>query len=98
MKTITPFVLAAVLAGGCATSSPKRVSAAEFRQQYAQVGMAQTAHAQSYLGQRDGRAYISVASMSTLADWSERTIYVPVAELDPAFRDTLPKTEMRDAK
>jgi hypothetical protein len=54
----------------------------------------QTVH---YLGQRDGRAFIRVRSMSVVSrKWSDHVIYVNLSELEPAFRDALPKTEMTD--
>ena len=52
-----------------------------------------------YLGQRDARAFIRVSSMSTISKkWSDHVIYVELAELKPAFRDSLPKTEMKDTR
>ena len=55
-------------------------------------------HTVTYLGQRDGRAFICRRSMSTLnqKQWSDHVIYAELAELEPAFRDSLPKTEMKD--
>lgn len=45
----------------------------------------QTAHC---LGQRDGRAFIRVSSMSTVSGkWSDLIIYVELAELERTFRD-----------
>lgn len=56
----------------------------------------QTSH---YLGQRDGRTFIRVSAMSTVSGkWSDHIIFVELTELEPAFRDSLPKTEMKDAK
>jgi hypothetical protein len=77
---------------------PKRVSAAEFKKEYAEVGMAQTMHSVVYLGHRDGRAYIHRRSMSSLNQkkWSDHVIFVELAELDATFRDSLPKTEIKD--
>jgi len=52
-------------------------------------------HTSTYLGLRDGRAFIRVSSMSTISQkkWSDRVIYVELSELDPTFRDSLPKTQ-----
>ncbi|MCF7674498.1 MAG: hypothetical protein K9N23_20325 [Akkermansiaceae bacterium] len=79
--------------------TPKRVSPAEFKKEYASVGMPQTMHSVTYLGQRDGRAYIKHSSKSVVSGkWSDRVIYVDLAELDATFRDSLPKTEMKNPK
>jgi hypothetical protein len=78
---------------------PNRVSPAEFKKEYASVGMPQTMHSITYLGQRDGRAYINHSSKSVVSGkWSDRVIYVDLAELEATFRDSLPKTEMKDPK
>jgi hypothetical protein len=78
---------------------PKPVTPAEFKKEYAQVGMAQTMHNVTYLGQRKGRAYINHSSKSVVSGkWSDRVIYVELAELDATFRDSLPKTKMNDPK
>jgi hypothetical protein len=79
--------------------TPKRVSPAEFKKEYASVGMPQTMHSITYLGQRDGRAYINHSSKSVVSGkWSDRVICVDLAELDATFRDSLPKTELKDPK
>ena len=79
--------------------TPKRVSPAEFKKEYAWVGKPQTMHNVTYLGQRDGRAYINHSSKSAFSGkWSDRVTYVELAELDAAFRDSLPKTEMNESK
>ena len=76
---------------------PKRVSAAEFKRHYALVGMAQTMYAHTYLGERNGRAYINVGSLSILGDkWSDEVIYVELSQLDTEFRQSLPKKEMKE--
>lgn len=94
MKIIAPIVLAFLLSG---CSDPEHVSPAEFKRQYAWVGQAQTVREVSYLGQRQGRAYLKVSSMATLSrKWSEHIIYVELAELDAAFRESLPKTTQSD--
>lgn len=52
-----------------------------------------------YLGQRDGRAFLRIRSMSGVSrKWSDHVIYVELAELEPAFRDSLPTTEVNDIK
>lgn len=79
--------------------TPKRVSPAEFKKEYASVGMPQTMHSITYLGQRDGRAYINHSSKSVVSGkWSDRVIYAELAELDATFRNSLPKTEMKDSE
>lgn len=96
MKLLTPLLLALLL---CGCSGPKRVTPAEFKKQYAEVGMPQSMHSVTYLGHRDGRAYIKRSSMSTVSrKWSDHVIYVELTELDATFRDSLPKTEMKDSK
>lgn len=53
----------------------------------------------AYLGQREGRAFLQVSSMSTVSrKWSDEIIYVELAELEPAFRNSLPKTMMKDTR
>lgn len=75
---------------------PKRVSPAEFKKEYASIRMPQTMHSITYLGQRDGRAYINHSSKSVLSgNWSDRVIYVDLAELDATFRGSLSKTEIK---
>jgi hypothetical protein len=97
MKILTPLLLAMLL---CSCAGPRHVSVTKFKQEYAWVGQPQTMHTVTYLGQRDGRAYICRRSMSTLSPkkWSDHVIYVELAELEPAFRDSLPKTEMKDTR
>jgi len=96
MRLLAPLLFALLL---CGCSGPEHVSPAEFKKQYAWVGQAQTMHDVAYLGRRDGRAFIRVNSMSTGSKkWSDHVIYVELAELDPAFRDSLPKTEMRESR
>lgn len=97
MKHIILLVLAVALLSGCTSSGPKRVSATEFKKHYAQVGMAQTAHAHSYLGQRDDCVYLKVSSKSAFGGWTDRTIYIELADLDPTFREALPKIELPDS-
>ncbi|MBL8856097.1 MAG: formylglycine-generating enzyme family protein, partial [Planctomycetaceae bacterium] len=77
-------------------ATPERVSPDEFEKEYALVGMSQTMHSSTYLGQRDGRAYLSHRSKSIVSGkWSDRVIYVDLSELDKKFRDSLPKAEMK---
>lgn len=96
MKILAPILLAFLL---CGCGGPKHVSPAEFKKQYASVGMPQSMHSITYLGQRGGQAYINRSSMSTVSgEWSDHVIYVELTELDAAFRDSLPKTEMKDSR
>jgi outer membrane biogenesis lipoprotein LolB len=96
MRLLAPLLLVLLL---CGCTGPERVSPAEFKRQYAWVGQAQTVKDVQYLGQRDGRAYIKISSMSTVSrKWSDHIIYVELAKLDSAFRDSLPKTEMKDTR
>ena len=96
MKLFAPLLLALFL---CGCTGPKHVSPAKFKRQYAAAGQAGTMQTAAYLGQRDGRAFIQVSSMSTVSrKWSDEVIYVELAELESAFRDSLPKTEMKDSR
>ena len=75
----------------------KKVSAADFKKQYAWVGRPQTMHEVSYLGQQDGKAYISENSRSPLTGkWSKTVIYTPLEDLDAAFRASLPANAGKD--
>jgi hypothetical protein len=86
--------LLALLLWGC--FGPEHVSPAEFKQQYEWVGQPQSVHTVTYLGQRGGRASIRILTMYPLHN-SPHVIYVNLSELDPAFRDSLPKPEIKDA-
>jgi hypothetical protein len=80
MKPFTPLLLALLLFG---CTGPEHVSPAKFKAQYAAVGQAGTMQTAQYLGQRNGRAFIRVSSMSTVSrKWSDHLIYVEVAELE----------------
>jgi hypothetical protein len=52
----------------------------------------------TYLGERDGEAYMRISSMSWInpKKWSQRTVCVNISELDEKFRDSLPKKEMTE--
>jgi hypothetical protein len=96
MKRFAPLLLALVL---CGCTGPEHVSPAKFQAQYAAVGQAGTMQTTLYLGQREGRAFIRISSKSTVSEkWSDHIIYVELAELEPAFRDSLPKTELKDTR
>lgn len=97
MKLLASLLLVLPL---CGCAGPKHVTAAEFQRQYAWVGQPQTMHSVTYLGRKEGRAFIQVSSMSTVNQkkWSERVIYAELSELEPAFRATLPKTELKSAR
>ncbi len=96
MKLLAPLLLASFLSG---CTGPEHVSPAKFKTQYASVGRAGTMQTTDYLGQQGERAFIRVSSMSTVSrKWSDHVIYVELAELEPAFRDSLPKTEMKETR
>lgn len=97
MKILTPLLLAVLL---CGCAGPRHVSATQFKQEYALIGQSQSMHTVTYLGQRDGRAFICRRSISAVSQnkWSDHVIYVELAELEPAFRDSLPKNEMKGAR
>lgn len=99
-QPVTPSKPATIENSLPAGVKPKRVSPKQFKSEYAYVGMAQTMHVVTYLGQRDGRAYINRRSMSWLdkSKWSDHVIFVELAELDETFRNSLPKKKMMDTK
>jgi hypothetical protein len=77
-------------------NGPEHVSPSEFSNRYSEVGLAQTVRNVTYLGQRDGRAYLQVSSMSLAnQQWSEHVIYVELSELESLLRNSLPKTELK---
>jgi hypothetical protein len=56
-------------------------------------------HVVTYLGQLNGKAYIHRRSKSLFQKkWSDHVICVEVAELDEKFRNSLPRTELKEAK
>lgn len=90
------FALLLLVALLCGCTGPEHVSPAEFKKQYDWVGKPQTMREVAYLGQRDGKAFIRVSSMSSVGQkWSDHIIYVELKELEPVFRDALPKTEFK---
>ena len=96
MKKIIISILASGVLIGCTIQSVQstHISAKEFESQY-RLGYMQTMKDAEYLGQKDGRAYLCIRSMS-LTDpkqWSEKNVYVELIELDDAFRRTLPAKE-----
>lgn len=96
MNRLAPLLLALLF---CGCSGAECVTPSEFKKQYAEVGMPQSMHSVTYLGRRDGRAYIKRSSMSKVSSkWSDQVICVELTELDATFRDSLPKTEFQDSK
>lgn len=96
MKQFTTLLLALLL---CGCGGPKHVLPADFKTHYGNVGQAGSMQTTDYLGQRDDKAYICVSTMSVVSQkWSNQVMYVELADLDPEFRDSLPKTEMKDTR
>ena len=96
MKQLTPLLLALLL---CACSEPEHVSPAKFKSEYEWVGKAQSVKKDEYLGQREGRVFLRVGSLSPITGkWSDHVLYVRLDELEPAFRDSLPKIERTDMR
>ena len=92
MKFLAPIFIAILL---CGCTAPEHVSPAEFKKQYEYVGQAQTMREVVYLGQRNGKAFARIKSMSPIRKkWSEQIIYVELKELDPVFREALPNTKV----
>jgi hypothetical protein len=76
----------------CGCNGVTHVSATEFERRFAWVDQQQSMETVTYLGQENGRAFIRLRSMSTIGEkWSDRVIYVELAELDSRFRDSLPQ-------
>lgn len=97
MKTIAPLLLLVALLCSCAGTGPRRVSPAEFKREHAKVDFAQSLYSHTYLGQRDGKAYLKIHSVNPLTQkGSSRIIYVEISRLDAQFRDSLPKKEMKE--
>jgi|GEM_PF-2418863 len=57
-----------------------------------QVANPTTATSVTYLGQKDGYAYLRIRSFPVAhpGRWRDEISYVKLSELDPAFRDALP--------
>ena len=99
MKIFTPFLFSLLLWSCAGGTGAQQVSASQFQEEYAWVGQPQSMHSVTYLGQRDGQAFLCRRSMSALRqEWSDQLLYVELAELAPAFRESLPRTEMTDAR
>ena len=96
-KLIIPIIAACLLIG-CATglAEPAHVSVKEFESQF-RLGHNQTMKDSEYLGQKDGRGYLRIRSMSLIdpKKWSEKIVYVELSELDKPFRDALPQKEYK---
>jgi len=71
--------------------SPQPIPPKRFEELY-QFANPQTAVAVDYLGQKEGYAYLRVRSLPVdhPKKISTRIVYVPLTDLDPAFRATLP--------
>lgn len=68
----------------------ERITGQEFKKQYELRNM-QTMHYAEYLGQRGGKAFMSIKSMSSTnqREWKERIVYCEMSELDPSMKNTL---------
>jgi hypothetical protein len=78
------------LTAGC--SGPDHISVADFKTEYAMVGAPQTMRDVSFLGVRDGKAFLKIRSMPIVGSkWKERIVYVELSELDAATRDFISK-------
>ncbi|MFN0057496.1 MAG: hypothetical protein ACKVX7_03490 [Planctomycetota bacterium] len=92
---ILALTLCVISLFGC--SNQRHVSATEFEAEYSMAGRPEPMRLVEYLGRQNGRAYIKVSSMSTFSEkWSDRVVYVKLAELDTAFLNSLPATELND--
>ncbi|NWJ42607.1 MAG: hypothetical protein HXX12_16720 [Geothrix sp.] len=90
MKQTAALIPALIL---IACADAKHVSSDEFMAQYKWVGQPQSVKAISYLGQKDGKAFLKISSMSAVTQkWSDQVIFTELSELPQAFRNTLPAT------
>ena len=91
------------LAGNCTNvmlfteDTPETLPARIFERLY-QVANPTTAMSVTYLGQKDGYAYLRIRSFPVAhpGRWRDRVSYVKLSELDPAFRDALPPNQPSD--
>ena len=88
--TAKVFVLLLGLMLGC--DKEEHISGADFQRQY-ELNNMQTVQWADYLGQKDGKAYLRIKTMSSVATdkWRERIVCADVGELDPAFARKLPQ-------
>ena len=71
----------------CAGEEPEIVKAAEFKEHYERVGMAETMRSTRFLGVERGVALIEVQKMRILGKgWKSRRIGIPLGDLPPALR------------
>ena len=90
MRTIAAAFLTviALTAGNC--TEAQRLDGREFQRQY-ELRDGQTMHVGEYLGQRQGRAYMRIKTMSTLfpEHWDEKLVFADLTDLDPDFKKLL---------
>ncbi len=72
----------------------EKVSAAEFKQHFARVGMAETMRHTEFLGVQDEMAIIRAHSMNPLTKgWSARLLTIKLADLDKELRAAVEKKQ-----
>jgi len=87
----TVALIPALILIACAHA--KHVSADEFMGHYKWVGQPQSVKAITYLGQKDGKAFLKISSMSAVSQkWSDQVVFTELSELPQAFRIALPAT------
>ena len=96
------FSLILVVSLFCGCAGPRRVSAEKFHRVYASVGQPDSTRSFHYLGQQNECAFVHVRYSPIIRgvlfgshEWKDRVYYVRLSDLDPAFRDSLPQTEMK---
>jgi len=69
----------------------KKISASKFKEQY-ELGRMQTMKYTEYLGNKDGKAFLKIKTMSIInpKKWSEKIVYVELSDLDERFKASLP--------
>jgi len=93
MRTLLALLLTFFL---IACDGAEHVSAGEFMTQFGWVNKPQSVKAVSYLGQKDGKAFIQVRSMSSATQkWSDKVIYVELSELDASSQKALSLSDVK---
>ena len=91
-KIFLSLIVLMILLVGC--NEANKISTSEFKRQY-ELGNMQTMKSAEYLGQKDGKAFMKIKTMSSLDSkkWSEEIVYAELNELDDKFKESLPKNK-----
>ena len=92
MKKVLTIVLAALLLVAC--NEAKHVSGEHFLREY-EMRETQTLVAAKYLGEKDGRVFLSRKTKSLVGGgWKEEIWFTTTEELDPEFLKSIRKEEV----